>query len=75
MIMTRYRYVPFCMQTIVWIDHAAREGFVPFRARAVRKALESHGWQVQLDTVWWFSWLANRRRNRDIATSDITLRS
>lgn len=60
----RYRYVPFLIRTVVWIDPATRDGFIPYRARAVRRSLESHRWDVAGETEWWLSWLPRWREKR-----------
>lgn len=64
-----YRYVPFLVRSLIWIDQHQRDGFVPFRARAVRRSLAAHGWEVEPETRSWISWVgrlwgrsaANRR--------------
>ena len=50
---TCYRYVPFCVRTIVWIDAASRVGFIPYRWRKVRDSLTMHRWSVEVQTKSW----------------------
>lgn len=49
----RYLYFPFSVRTIVWIDRPSREGFTPYRWRAVRDSLDAHGWRVAIQTRSW----------------------
>jgi hypothetical protein len=58
---TRYRYVPLCVQTIVWIDRTSRVGFAPYRWRAVRDSLEAHGWSVEIHTKSWRTVVSDAR--------------
>jgi hypothetical protein len=51
-----YRFLPFLMETIVWLDEQARIGFVPHRTRSVRRSLARNGWPVETRTKSWISW-------------------
>lgn len=59
----RYRYFPFCVRTVVWIDLTSRAGFVPYRERAVRRSLDAHGWRLDVRTKRWRTAIADARRS------------
>jgi hypothetical protein len=48
-----YRYFPFCVRSIIWIDAASRVGFIPYRWRTVRDSLTAHRWSVEAQTKNW----------------------
>ena len=58
---TRYRYFPFCVRTIVWIDAASRVGYIPYRWRAVRDSLTTHRWNVEVRTKSWRTSVSDSR--------------
>lgn len=59
----RYRYFPFCVRTVVWIDPTSRVGFVPYREHAVRRSLDAHGWRLDVRTKRWRTAIADARRS------------
>ena len=61
MTITRYRYFPFCVGTIVWIDRGNRVGFMPYRWRAVWDSLNAHRWHVDVHTKSWRTVLSDLR--------------
>lgn len=54
-------YSPFLMRTIVWIDGATDQGFIPHRPRAVRASLDAHHWHVDVRTKSWLSIVSDLR--------------
>ena len=58
---THYRYFPFCVRTIVWIDRTSRAGFQPYRWRAVRDSLIRHRWHVNVERKSWLTVVADVR--------------
>jgi len=58
---TRYRYFPLCVRTIVWIDRTSRAGFVPRHSRAVRSSLVRHHWHVEAESKSWLTLVADVR--------------
>jgi hypothetical protein len=60
----RYRYFPFCVRTIVWVDPGRRVGFIPHRCAAVRDSLTTHGWNVEVTTRSWRTAISDAREER-----------
>jgi hypothetical protein len=53
---TRYRLFPGRMWTTIWIDRASRLGFSPMWFKPVERALDAHGWHIELETIGRHEW-------------------
>ena len=69
----RYRCLPFCVRTIVWVDPARRVGFIPHRCAAGRASLTTHGWNVEVRMKSWRTAVSDAREERcaDVDTGQV----